>query len=370
MNIVCYINKLSLGGAERVMSILANELQARGHYVVLVTDYRMENEYYLSDTVERVILDGDFHGRSKKGAISRTLRRIGQLRRICREHHADILLSFIDDANLRARLATVGIKTKNVISVRVDPNVAYHGKLERLLYRTLYRFTAGCVFQTDDALHWYPQGVQRHSRVIFNPVSDAFYQANGNPGSKRRLVTCGRLAKQKNFAMLIRAFQPIAESFPDVCLDIFGTGALKDELQKQIDSLGLNDRVILQGRCNDVPNTIKDYSCFILSSDYEGLPNALMEAMALGLPVISTDCGGGGARALIDHDINGLLVPCNDAEKMEQAIRYCLTNPDMAKAMGQKAADTAESFSQERIVSKWEAFMLETCGKAVGDRAT
>lgn len=183
MNIVCYVNKLSLGGAERVMSILANGLQAKGHNVTLVTDYQMENEYFLSEAVKRHTLNGAFCGRNKMSAISRNLRRIIQLRGICKENKADVLLSFIDDANLRAKLATVGLKTKSLISVRVDPNMAYHSKLQQVLYRTLYRFTEGCVFQTKEAFEWFPQPVQKHSRIIMNPISEAFYHGDGTPGT-------------------------------------------------------------------------------------------------------------------------------------------------------------------------------------------
>lgn len=363
MNIVCYINKLSLGGAERVMSIIANELQQRGHHIVMVTDYQMKNEYELDGAVKRIILDGDFRKRKKCGVLSRTVRRIWALRRICSENKADIILSFIDDANLRAMVSTVGLKTKNVISVRVDPNMAYRSKLSKALFRTLYAFADGCVFQTDDALHWYPEKVQCHACVILNPISQAFYKKNGAPGKEKRIASCGRLAKQKNHSLLIRAFQPIAQDIPDVTLDIFGTGALKDELEQQIKDLNLDGRVILRGQCNDVSNAIKDYSCFVLSSDFEGLPNALMEAMALGLPVVSTDCGGGGARVLIDNGKNGFIVPCNDAVEMEKAIRFCLCESPKALEMGQMAYKTALNFSQERIITQWENYMAEVANQ-------
>lgn len=357
MNIVCYINKLSLGGAERVMSIIANELQRRGHHIVMVTDYQMEDEYELDRAVKRIVLDGDFQKRKKYGVLSRTVKRIWALRRICIEHKADIILSFIDDANLRAMVSIIGLRTKSIVSVRIDPNMAYHSNLSRSLFRTLYGFADGCVFQTDDALHWYPERVRRHACVILNPIAQEFYEKKGTPGKEKRIATCGRLTEQKNHSLLIRAFQPIARDIPDVTLDIFGTGALKDELERQIKDLGLDGRVILRGRCGDVPNAIRDYSCFVLSSNFEGLPNALMEAMALGLPVISTDCGGGGARVLIDNGENGLIVPCHDAAALENAIRFCLSEPAKALKMGQGAYQTALGFSRDRIVTQWENYM-------------
>ena len=111
------------------------------------------------------------------------------------------------------------------------------------------------------------------------------------------------------------------------------------------------------GRCEDIPNTIKNASLFVLSSDHEGLPNALMEAMVLGLPVVSTDCGGGGARALIDHGENGLIVPCGDADALAEAIRQNLADPEGAKRSGEKAAEKAKTFSTESVITQWEDYI-------------
>ena len=119
------------------------------------------------------------------------------------------------------------------------------------------------------------------------------------------------------------------------------------------------------GRCEDVPNAIKDASLFVLSSDYEGLPNALMEAMALGLPVISTDCGGGGARALIDHGKDGLIVPCGDVDTLASALRESLSNPDVMRLYSQNARHKAATFATEHIVAQWEAYIEQiVTGKA------
>lgn len=362
MKIICYLNKLNDGGAERVMSVLVNGLVCYGHAVTMVTDYSMPNDYTLDEGIERVILDGEFFGETTKGRFVRTLRRVVKLRRLCRECDADIMVSFLEDNNSRALLATWGLKTKNLISVRTDMNHILKSLRKRAQINMLYPLTDGCVLQTEDARQSMPARIREKSRVIFNPASEAFYKVQGNPGSEKRVVSCGRLTWQKRFDLLIEAFHMVCDEFPDYKLEIYGVGQGKEKLQKKIDGFGRQDRICLMGRCEDVPNTIKDASLFVLASDYEGLPNALMEAMVLGLPVVSTDCGGGGARALIDHGTNGLIVPCDDVDALAEAIRESLSNPADAKARGEKAKEKAKNFSAEHVVALWEAYIQEIVG--------
>ena len=359
MNIICYLNMFNCGGAERVMSVLASGLARRGHRVCVVTDYSAPNDFPLDSSVERVILDGPFQGTREQGRILRTLSRIAKLRRLCREKDADILISFVEDPNSRAILATRFLKTKNLISVRVDPRQLLQSRIKRAQIHLLYPMADGCVFQTEDARQVMPKKLRKQSRVIFNPVSDIFYNTPGQPVTEKRVVSCGRLTGQKRFDLLIAAFDKICDEFPDYKLEIYGTGRDKKKLQKRIDELGRQDRICLMGRSEDVPGAIKNAALFVLASDYEGLPNALMEAMALGLPVVATDCGGGGARALIDHGEDGLIVPCNDSNALAEAIRQSLSDPAAAKRRGEQAAEKAKDFSAEYVVAQWEDYIAK-----------
>ncbi len=362
MKIVCYVHKLNDGGAERVMSVLANGLFHRGHDVTLVTDISADNQYPLDPGIRREIL-GDFSNASGSRNIRNAIKRGLRLRKICKETRADIIISFIWRVNARAILATRFLKTKNVFSVRNDPQKAYGSKKRKALANLLYSWAAGGVFQTEEAQAWFAPGIQKKSRIILNPIADAFYQVTPAAMQDKRIVSCGRLHEQKRLDVLIAAFDKICDEFPDYRLEIYGVGALQEDLQKQINRLGRAERICLMGRCNDVPNTIKNASLFVLSSDYEGLPNALMEAMALGLPVVSTDCGGGGARALIDHGTDGLIVPCGDADALANAIRQNLADPNAAKKFGERAAEKAKSFSTENVIIQWESYITQLLDK-------
>ena len=358
MRIVCYISSLSGGGAERVLSVLANNLSQRGHKVWMVTDYTSPSEYPLADSVERMVFDGEFDP-ARAGQKIRSLRRIFRLRRFCREKKAEIIISFMKYNNFRALAATFLTKTKSLISVRIDPKIGYRTKSSALVAKLLYPTAKGCVFQTDEAQAWFPEKIQRHSRVIFNPVSDTFFAVEPNPMAEKRIVTCGRLDEQKRFDLLINAFDKVCDDFPEYKLEIYGVGHLQETLQAQIDSLGRQDRIVMMGRSKDVPNAIKTASLFVLASDYEGLPNALMEAMVLGLPVVSTDCSGGGARALIENGTDGLMIPCGDVDALADAIRLNLADPEAAKLRGQKASEKAKGFSTGQIVTLWEQYIAE-----------
>lgn len=361
MNIICYMNKLNGGGAERVMTNIANELAEKGHNIILVNDYKMPDEYSLSENVKHYYIDGEFSNR-QGNVLIRTWNRIMFLRRMCKSAHADILLSFIKDANYRAILATQGLRTKNIISVRIDPKRAYGSKLHATVAKILYSIADGCVFQTEEAAQWYPESVKKHSRIILNPIADSFYLAEGTPLRDKRIVACGRLSKQKRFDLLLEAFAEVRRVFPDYKLEIYGEGEQREVLQQQIFNLGIDDSAFLRGRVQDVQECIKDATIFALTSDFEGLPNALMEAMALGLVVVSTDCDGGGAKTLINNNENGILVQKNDARCLAAEMKRVLENSALAERLSENAERKAQSFCTKQIVNQWEQYMREVAG--------
>ena len=191
MNIVCYSNQLSGGGAERVMSVLASGLAQRGHCVTMIIGNESPREYPLDSRIDRIILDKGNMPTSRKGGVKRTWKRIKMLRDICKRKEADILVSFLSDANFRAILSTRFLKTKNLISVRNDPKVAYGKRHTAILAKLLYPMTDGCVFQTKEAKSWFSDRIQRKSRIIFNPVSDVFYNVEPITDRQKRIVKNG-----------------------------------------------------------------------------------------------------------------------------------------------------------------------------------
>lgn len=352
MKIMFYINTISHGGAERVMVNLANQLSEKGHDCILVTSFRTPAfEYHYNPKVFRISLtEGRIQYR-----IMRNFKYTYLLRKAVKQHKPDALIAFMPEANNRSIIATRLTRTKTIISVRNDPNKEYGNRLYRILARTLYRAGDGVVFQTEDAKKWFPLAIQKKGAVIFNQVDNRFYQEKYD-GPRHNIVAVGRLTAQKNHRMLIDAYANISGCGIETML-IYGDGPLKEELQKQINECGLEGKIILKGNVEDVSGAIKSAKLYVLSSDYEGMPNSLMEAMALGVPCISTDCPCGGPRSLFDEELSSCLVPVNDTAAMGMKIRELMNDEKLLETIGYLARQRAEFFKPDVIINNWECFI-------------
>lgn len=348
MKLMFYINTISFGGAERVIVNLANQFYNNGYDVVFVTTSHMENEYKLEHGVKReVILDKRNYSFFKKNLIC-----IKKLRKLIKVEKPDVIVSFMAEPNFRAIVSCLGTKTKNLISVRNDPQREYPNFLYRFLSKILYRHADCIVFQTEDARKWFPNNIKEKSTIIYNQVSDKFYISSSSI-ERSGIVTVGRLVEQKNHELLIKAFAKISDVINDNLI-IYGDGHLKEYLGKLVSELNIADRVIFRGVVLDVPNFIKNAKLFVLSSDYEGMPNALMEAMAIGLPCISTDCPCGGPRELFNRQNCGVLVSVGDVNELATKMLELLVDDSKRAMLAKNASIAAEAFSPSLIFSRWE----------------
>lgn len=349
-----YINVLCKGGAERVILQLANHFSRNGYEVVLVTSYMGTDEYEIPPKINRVSLEKEELHQSR---LRRNMSRIQKLRRLCKQEKPDVLISFMQEPNFRAILATVGLPVKTIVSVRNDPRREYAGKMGWVVGKCLLPMADGCVFQTEEAKLWFPMRLQKKSAIIMNEVSESFFDVVREHTSN--IVTVGRLNDQKNHEMLIRAFSTIAEKHANEKLLIYGEGGLRAQLSQLIDSLALRERVFLMGNTAEVPAVLSKASVFILSSDYEGMPNALMEALAVGVPSISTDCPCGGPKMLIENEKTGLLVPVGDEEALAEAMDRLLSDRGYAEKLGAAAKESAKRYMPDKIFGEWKSFIEE-----------
>ena len=352
--IMLYINVIYGGGAERVMVNLAKYFSENGYDTTLVTSFRSTGEYPLAPTVRRLTLE---ETEIKQSRIKRNLSRIKKLRALCKSEKPDILISFMQEPNFRAMIATRGLPVKTLVSVRNDPNKEYAGKLGWFVGKVLLPMADGCVFQTSDAQKWFPERLQKKSRIIYNAVKEDFYQVERTP-VRGEIVTCGRLTEQKNHKLLINAFAEVQKIYPYATLKIYGEGALREELQDQINTLDLNEKVFLMGATNNVAKALQTADLFVLSSDYEGMPNALMEAMAAGVPCVSTDCPCGGPRELFAEELSDKLVQCGNADQLAEKICKALE----AAENGMKEKNRAEVFKPDRVNQTWKNYIDRLIG--------
>lgn len=351
MKILFYINTIRHGGAERVIVNLAEQFSSHGHEVALATSYKSEGEYALSESVKRIVLTGKKSG----NFLVRNFRLIRLLRKKVKEERPDVLVSFMAEPNFRALLACRGKKTKKLISVRNDPNKEYPTGLFRYLARHLYKKADGIVFQTADAKAWFPEKIQKKSTIIYNQVNESFYNT-ARCGERRGIIATGRLTSQKNHKMLIRAFSMIKDK-TDENLVIYGEGNLRGELEALISELSLEGRVLLPGATDNVAEKLSSARLFVMSSDFEGMPNSLMEGMATGLPCICTDCPCGGPREIIEDGVSGILTPVADAEAFAAAMLSLLSDSERAEKMGRAARERAERFAPDVIIENWLSYI-------------
>lgn len=343
MKILFTIANMVGGGSERVLANLANDFVKKGHEVTILMTAGNEIAYELDNRVKTFSI-----GERTGGSILGRIKRIFSMRKAFRTDKEQIVISFGTETNLFTLLAAVGLKNKIIISERNDPNQCGFKKLRDMIYPLADRH----VFQTEDAKRCFSKKIQKKSVVIPNPLKPDLPAAYGGE-RKKEIVAVGRLTAQKNHKLLLKAFELFCQKQEGYTLSIFGQGELEEELRKLARELNIADKVKWKGFASDVLEQIRESAMYVLSSDYEGISNSLAEAMAIGLPVISTDCPIGGSKMCIQDKENGLLVPIQDENALAKAMLYLAEHEKEAKEMGEKAQKIREELSQERISKLW-----------------
>ncbi len=355
MKISFFIGGLSGGGAERVTCNLASYLSRKGHEIVILTMSDDTATYALDNNVLRVPL---LKSSERKGLLYNSILRIKRLISHLRKDNVDAYVVMLPVTTIMLLRLSWLTKSKIIAAERVDPSIYPSGKQKQL--KSLAMKADGWVYQTDEESAWYGKSTGKAKvRIIPNAINPEFIREPYQRERKKTIVTAGRLTEQKNHKLLIQAFAQISPHFPDYQLVILGDGPLKEQLKSATEELGVKERVLLPGYTTNIGDKIKDASLFVLSSDFEGMPNALMEAMALGLPCVSTDCDGGGAKFLIKNEKDGLLVPKDDVDALSEAMRKMLSDKELAEHCGREAHKICERLAPEKIYGEWEQFIKE-----------
>lgn len=355
LKLLLFISSLSAGGAERVMATLANEWVA-DHDVTLVTLDSPDTDFYVLDRkVDRIALDALRPSRSVCESIFANLPRLRQLRRAVRSTDPDVVVSFIDKMNVLAILAVVGMRLPVVISERTDPAMHDIGWFAALLRRLVYPRASAVVAQTASAANWLSGLVsERRIHVIANPVFEPTSFAVDVPLPNSAFIAAlGRLVPVKGFDLLIEACARARIAEVGWHLVIVGEGQERHRLESLIRERGLADSVHLVGRSRTPSGIFRAAEFFVLSSRYEGFPNALVEAMACGVPAIALDCSG-GPRTIVRDGVDGLLVPSGDVDALARAIRLLVDDPALRASMAANAADVIKRFSGREVLAKWD----------------
>lgn len=353
MKILFVSGNMCNGGAQRVIANVSNSLAEKGYDVNLLLFSRNEKEYPLSDKIKITALGENFEEYSKISSISR----IRIIRKYLKGLKPDVAVGFLE-GGYALYLSSFGLKLKKVSSARINPQHIMTAKgLRAEINRRWFFHSDAVVLQTAAQKSYVPDKLKKKSVIIANPVPEYVLEGKCESYNKkcRNLIMVGRLDEQKNYPMAFRAIQMVKEKYPDVHLDIYGKGALDEKLHQMLVDMHLTDHVTMCGWTQDALKEYTKHDMFLMTSDMEGMPNALMEAMAVGLPCISTDCETGPAD-LIEDGVNGYLVPVNDhiilAEKIMEFMEMSF---EERCSIANNAHESMKAMFNIGIISeKWE----------------
>lgn len=355
MKITFVTSTLTSGGAERVISLLANNFAERGYDVEMIALTSISPDYYTLDPKVQFI----HADKVSKGGL---LGELWWFRQHIKKEQPDVVIAFMEAVYEFVLMSLFGIKIPVISSERKDP--ATLGPMRKLLRWMLLPTTTAHVVQTQHIKQYYNQRIQKKTHIIYNPVNERVFEAhlyphdndnhqlNGKEERINRIISVGRLFPQKNQEMMIKAFAKIAPKYPEWSLVIYGDGYLRKDLESLVEKIKINDKVSLPGRCETVIEEVAKSKVFCLSSNYEGMSNAMIEAMCVGTPVISTKVSG--TDELIRDGENGLLVDIGDTDGLAKAFEKMLSNHDLRVRIGKEGLKSASQFKVDTIVDQWE----------------
>lgn len=350
MKLLFVIQGLRSGGAERVMSVLCNEMAACENIeVALALTERADQIAYQIDPRVQII---DLTPQAGS-LIKKRINGIKDLRTLYLRYKPDAVISFITRTNISAIAASFFTGIPVIISERNNPVVDPPTKLSRFIRNRVYPMASGYVFQTRFAQEYFSKPIRKKSIVIANPVSSSVCEYCNNSDRQRRVIAVCRLEPQKNIKLLIDAFDRAVDTHLEYHLDIFGTGTLEEELRTYIKSKGHPDRISLKGFTAEAIREMSESEIFVLSSNYEGMPNALIEAMSVGCACIATDAPAYGARDVIRNNENGILIPVNDCEALTVALNRLMSDKGLVHKLSNHAKEIYKDYAVAYVMKQW-----------------
>lgn len=342
MKIVFIIPNMTGGGTERVISLLANEYSSRGIDVTIMMFAGDECAYTLDPRVELLCVSPQSHGNPLI-----QVKRLFAMRKYFKKNQGAYIFSFSVIGTVFGAFATTGLKCPMLVSERNDPRQGMQGFLRDITYYQAKKI----VVQTNECIGYFPEFLQKKAIVISNPI-DLSLPEPVKGDREKTVAFVGRLHKQKNPELLLYSFSEFVKDFPDYTLHMYGKGEKEEELKQLSEKLGITKQIVWHGFCPDVKERIVKAGMFVQSSDFEGVSNSMLEAMAMGIPVIATDCPIGGAATYINNGENGLLVPVNCKEKMVEAMKKIAGDRELQLHLASNAANIRQEYPTPVIADK------------------
>lgn len=352
---------LTSGGSERVMSIVANKMQERGYEVEIICLNDQIVFYPINDGIKIT------HVEIEAGTKSLP-KKLWWFRKYIQKTQPDVVIAFMVSVYTVTLLALMGVDIPVISSVRNDP--AYSNLRKKITRKLLLPRSAHVVVQTQQIKQYFSKNIQEKTTVIYNPVNERVFETshdndddNDNPELKikderlNRIISVGRLYPQKDQKTMIEAFAKVSEKHPDWKLVIFGEGPERGALELLVERLKIKDKVSLPGKSENIIDELKKSKIFCLSSIYEGMSNALVEAICVGLPIVTTKVSG--TEELIENGENGFIVDIGDKDTMAMALTKVIEDENLRQQFAEKNKAQAVKFETNAIVDQWEEVILK-----------
>jgi len=347
MKITFITASLGSGGSERVVSLLSNSLSQRGHQLEIICLKYNDVFYSLAENIKITLA-------KKEVLSSNPIAEIRWLRKHIKKSETNIVIAFTEGVYCMTICSLLGTNIPVISSERNDPSSF---SIPRKILRKIFLpITDWLVVQTQRIKETLSKRMQKKTSIIVNPVNEDVFNVKDIERSNQ-IISVARLYPQKNQSMLIHAFSMLSNDFPDWNLVIYGEGPSREDLEDEIKSLKMSERIKLPGRSKDVIDRLNESKIFCMSSDYEGMSNSMIEAVCVGLPIVSTRVSG--SDELVSNEENGFLVECGDTNGMANSLRKLMSNADLCKQYGKESKKRAENFKTDIIVSQWETLIKE-----------
>ncbi len=346
------IPSLEAGGAEKVMALLANAMAEREHAVTVLTwdDGGQKPFHALAPNVRHRPLNIRGDSKNAAEALSANVGRIRAVRSALKESDPHVILSFIDTTNVVVLMATIGLGIPVVVGERMDPRDFPRKAVWRWLRAMTYPWASHIVVQTQAGKEFFADSLQKKISVIPNPVPPPSVSRSNQLNKK--ILAIGRLSLDKGFDLLLQAFAVLRKTHPDWTLSIVGEGSERKRFEKLRDDLNLGTAVEFLGQVHGAQNHLAAAAIFVMPSRTEGIPNALLEAMAMGLPVIASDCNG--CKAVVENDVNGLLFPSENAKALSERLIRLVENTAERERLAKRASEIVDRLDPPVIWDAWE----------------
>jgi len=353
MKKILFVNSsLSGGGSEKVMTLLANQMAMDGYDVVMLLCIHKNEVYELNNEVRRCYLT-----ENNTTALMRKYVRLAELRKHFKKERPDIIISFMSQINMYSLVASIGLRIPVIVSERADP--MQRRKIQQIAEKVLYTLFANhVVFQTEFVRNYFNRLIRKKSSVILNPINEQELPLYSGI-RENKIVGIGRMTNQKNFRLLIDAFADFVKICKNYELHIYGDGELRENLESMVKKNFLSEKVFFHGYVDNIVEQIYKYKMYVSTSNFEGISNAMLETMAMGIPVICTDCPVGGARMIIEDSVNGILIPMNDKKALVDAMLKIVEDVVHAEKMAEEGIKIRRNLNLRFIAKQWEDLIRE-----------